>query len=676
MADFVTGEQLENASKNCDSFDLFFHGSDTEDVITYLGKVFPTLSKVLRLFFDVGLFRPFQTEAQLLAYVPVTSPSAAYAFDTKKLYLWNGTSWIDEGLSPLDISKTYTGEQFEALAKIVTSGNLSGLSIGSLDETGATLNNVPAGTYVLNQSVSAGTVIRKISLNSKLTSGSVKIKVYTLAGSTFTLARTISTLNVSKVGINEFNNLNIVLNAGEYLGFSVEASGVVAYINKTTALPSYYTNSNPNATSFANTGAGSTALLQIKYQQFPSLEPLAAIFYDLDSRIDVNKELIDRVVKTQRYGVQQTPSASNQNASSAQWIPARATQKSGKLYKFQTYANIAGKIQIGAYVKSGTTFTRQRFVELNVVVGLNIFDIDLDIKAGEYVGLRTYDAGLTTYITTSTGHDGVYSTTSLADSATYTTNPNMSYAFQFCADQLYFGDLISDDQEVSDWFNKVLSTFGDSITWYYLQTFVASHIESGQICVGYQSAVKEMLGCIIDNHGRSGWTMPQIYVGEISVFNFANTYATTITSGANDCRTGVDVGQIAAIGSQFDKTTYAGALQASIEHVISSNPACKIFLITPIRGWYNEYNTSDVPNPDPNVVGLMNEAYANIMKEIGKLYGVPVLDWYNLTGLNELNKFYYLGDNPQEFDAYLLHPKNIFFRIMGIILANFLKKYG
>ncbi|MDC5417503.1 SGNH/GDSL hydrolase family protein, partial [Acinetobacter baumannii] len=66
------------------------------------------------------------------------------------------------------------------------------------------------------------------------------------------------------------------------------------------------------------------------------------------------------------------------------------------------------------------------------------------------------------------------------------------------------------------------------------------------------------------------------------------------------------------------------------------------------------------PSTDPNVVGLMNEAYANIMKDIGKLYGVPVLDLYNLTGLNEKNKFYYLGDDPSEFTAYLLHPKIYF----------------
>ncbi|TLT50159.1 hypothetical protein FD895_18030, partial [Acinetobacter baumannii] len=74
--------------------------------------MFPTLPKVLKLFFDNGLFRTFKTEVELLTYVPATTPSTAYAFDTKKLYSWDGSVWNDEGLSPLDLSKSYTDEQF------------------------------------------------------------------------------------------------------------------------------------------------------------------------------------------------------------------------------------------------------------------------------------------------------------------------------------------------------------------------------------------------------------------------------------------------------------------------------------------------------------------------------------------------------------------------------------
>ncbi|WP_228138191.1 SGNH/GDSL hydrolase family protein [Acinetobacter pittii] len=39
--------------------------------------------------------------------MPDTIPSVGYAFDTKKLYFWNGTQWLDEGLSPLDQAKAY-----------------------------------------------------------------------------------------------------------------------------------------------------------------------------------------------------------------------------------------------------------------------------------------------------------------------------------------------------------------------------------------------------------------------------------------------------------------------------------------------------------------------------------------------------------------------------------------
>ncbi|RQL73177.1 hypothetical protein BJI55_06100 [Acinetobacter pittii] len=50
----------------------------------------------------------FSTEAELLATTPgPTDPKQAYAFNTKKNYLWNGANWIDEGLSQLDQAKAF-----------------------------------------------------------------------------------------------------------------------------------------------------------------------------------------------------------------------------------------------------------------------------------------------------------------------------------------------------------------------------------------------------------------------------------------------------------------------------------------------------------------------------------------------------------------------------------------
>lgn len=111
MADeIVTREQLVNASLDADSLEVFISGSDMEDVLTRLGKHYPTLAKLIRILMETGGWKAYQTEAALLATTPTVNPSVGYAFDTKKLYLWNGTSWIDEGLSQYDQSKLYTDD--------------------------------------------------------------------------------------------------------------------------------------------------------------------------------------------------------------------------------------------------------------------------------------------------------------------------------------------------------------------------------------------------------------------------------------------------------------------------------------------------------------------------------------------------------------------------------------
>ncbi|WP_227551791.1 hypothetical protein [Acinetobacter baumannii] len=60
----------------------------------------------------------FETEAQVYAFTPSeTDPKQAYAFDTKKNYLWDASTvtWKDEGLSSLAISEMYTDEQIKRL---------------------------------------------------------------------------------------------------------------------------------------------------------------------------------------------------------------------------------------------------------------------------------------------------------------------------------------------------------------------------------------------------------------------------------------------------------------------------------------------------------------------------------------------------------------------------------
>lgn len=121
MADeIITRQQLVDAGLDAESLQKFISGTDIEDVLTRLGQIYPTLAKLVRMLMETGGWKAYETEAILLATTPLVDPSVGYAFDTKKLYLWNGTIWKDEGLSPLDLAKAYADANANFKAKPLT----------------------------------------------------------------------------------------------------------------------------------------------------------------------------------------------------------------------------------------------------------------------------------------------------------------------------------------------------------------------------------------------------------------------------------------------------------------------------------------------------------------------------------------------------------------------------
>ncbi|MDS7927574.1 hypothetical protein [Acinetobacter sp. V115_6] len=107
-SEIITRQELEDAKADARSLEKFISGTEIEDVLTRLGMQYPTLAKLIRILMETGGWKAYATEAALLATVPTVNPSVGYAFDTKKMYLWNGTNWINEGLSQLDQAKDFT----------------------------------------------------------------------------------------------------------------------------------------------------------------------------------------------------------------------------------------------------------------------------------------------------------------------------------------------------------------------------------------------------------------------------------------------------------------------------------------------------------------------------------------------------------------------------------------
>ncbi|WP_151794636.1 M14 family metallopeptidase [Acinetobacter soli] len=109
MADsIITKQELIDAQKDAETLEQVTSADKNTTVVSRLGRQYPSLSKALQTIIDTGGFKPYSTEAELKASVPLIAPSAAYAFDTKKVWLWNGSAWVDEGTSALDQAKQFT----------------------------------------------------------------------------------------------------------------------------------------------------------------------------------------------------------------------------------------------------------------------------------------------------------------------------------------------------------------------------------------------------------------------------------------------------------------------------------------------------------------------------------------------------------------------------------------
>lgn len=111
MADeIITKQELIDAKPDVKNLGEAANGNETGIVTPRYGEPYLTAPAAIKKIIDAGGFRPFSTEVELKAYTPTISPVAAYAFDTKKVWLWNGSAWIDEGTSALDVAKLYTDE--------------------------------------------------------------------------------------------------------------------------------------------------------------------------------------------------------------------------------------------------------------------------------------------------------------------------------------------------------------------------------------------------------------------------------------------------------------------------------------------------------------------------------------------------------------------------------------
>lgn len=133
-----------------------------------------------------------------------------------------------------------------------------------------------------------------------------------------------------------------------------------------------------------------------------------------------------------------------------------------------------------------------------------------------------------------------------------------------------------------------------------------------------------------------------------------------LSHATNDFKLDVALGEVQTPGSTFDTNTFAGAYQDLVEYILGKNPTISLLLMTPLQRNNGGYNTTST-----NTAGHKLVDYVNVIKEIGKLYSLPVFDAYNYGGINTQNLDVTTSDG--------LHPNAIGYTIVGTRLAKWFK---
>lgn len=210
---------------------------------------------------------------------------------------------------------------------------------------------------------------------------------------------------------------------------------------------------------------------------------------------------------------------------------------------------------------------------------------------------------------------------------------------------------------------KTIYVFGDSRTWYNGNKYTDTCKEEikGKVCVGYQQEIIRRTKSNVVSFGYDGRNSEYI-CARIKEKDFSTVDIAILDGGVNDYIVGGTLGEIKPIGSVYDTSTVYGAWQSAIEHIMSSNPKCKIIVNTPFVCW--------------NVNGKLPSNIALAKKEIANLYSLDCLDLYNLSNINEFNRDNFFADDFTLSSQWRLHLNDFGNKWIGSIISNFiLSKY-
>lgn len=245
--------------------------------------------------------------------------------------------------------------------------------------------------------------------------------------------------------------------------------------------------------------------------------------------------------------------------------------------------------------------------------------------------------------------------------------------------------LHNDMADINPFKGKKLAALGDSITYGFIPRNYTGY--PGQLN-SFAKLAAQRLGMTFDNYGISGSSVTNISGRNPMCLRYddlpSDADVITFMGGTNDVRNGAVLGTMADRGTD----TFYGALHTIMQGLYTkyiggaaaaTGKKKKVIICTPIK--LLDASKSSQTNTIAHNAGVLVEwdAWIDAIKEVAAFYSFPVLDFYNLSGINpHLNRTLkgtqdgYTGYyNPYITDG--THPTQEGAEMMADLLVGFLK---
>ena len=217
--------------------------------------------------------------------------------------------------------------------------------------------------------------------------------------------------------------------------------------------------------------------------------------------------------------------------------------------------------------------------------------------------------------------------------------------------------------------------------WYkdkYILTYGDSVVEQKK----WQDYVKNYFGCTaVYNNGIGGTCVAndrktatlwngQVINGwmcgddriDLARRNYTLTQAVILLGGHNDFASNIPLGDLETL----DDTKFKSAYALMIKKMIGIFPNAKIFALTPANSRLSK-NATNRDTECKNSLGLTMSDYANAVKEVCAVYGIPCIDIFGESGMSVLNG--------SEFVTDIVHPNDLGGKRIANVVINGLKRF-